>query len=173
MKQPDAITERDNLRRENAELKRIIAEAQDLAADRLSRISALEESLSQALGEVDKWRNGADNMARMAEEEKRQSAAAVRVADAIVGLSVASRALGRIGELNLRGDLLPSDIHAGAMLHKAEKSASDEVFKAVREYRALTEASVEKRVESATHNLDARAAACVGVWLEQGGDGEC
>ena len=130
MKQPDAITERDNLRRENAELKRIIAETQDLAADRLSRISALEESLSQAQGE--------------------RAHAAIRVADAAV-------------------IFLYAEFEGGIERHRARSQA---LADATREYRALTEPSIETRLEAACDNLDARAAVIAGVYRE-GGEVEC
>ena len=127
MKQPDAITERDNLRRENAQLKRIIAETQDLAADRLSRISVLEESLRVAQGE--------------------RAQVAIKLADAVVVGYRAAKA----------GDV------------KAEEAAIELCDRLVEEYENL---SVEKRVESACHNLDARAAVIAGVYRE-GGEVEC
>ena len=123
MKQPDAITERNQLRAE------------------VARLNSEIETLKRA---VDHFSTEKELIRRENVELRTQSAAAVRVADAVVNAwRVAKR----------RGS-------------KAETLATLEaVDKAVEEYEKL---SVEKRVESACHNLDAKAAAVEGIYRDKG-----
>ena len=135
MKQPDAITERDNLRRENGILRRnaetFARQYQDACFEvsgLRSRIAALEESLRVAQGE--------------------RAQVAIKLANAVVVGYRAAKA----------GDV------------KAEEAGIELCDRLVEEYENL---NLQSRVSSSLDNLDARAASKVGVWLEQGGDGEC
>ena len=111
--------------------------------------AALKSEVETLKRAVDHFSTEKELIRRENVELRTKSAAAVRVADAVVKAWRVAR------EKCCEADIM---------------ATLEGVDKAVEEYENL---SVEKRVEAATHNLDARAAAKVGVWLEQGGDGEC
>jgi len=135
--------ERDQLRRENEALRATTVKAND-------QIGQLINQLDAANAEAEKWKTGADNMARLYEQAKRDLEAARKAVNAVIQY------------LDLNGDDAEADAEAWHVLGVA-----------VDEYRKFTEPPpLESRIDAALSDLDAKAAAVEGVYRE-GGDVEC